>query len=268
MASPRNSNMSQALKKLVKQTLRHFDVVVTSSRNFNDNVQNTRASEDLRLLQALPEHQAGRLLRTLPKSQAQYRQDLFVLSELDFKRDGFFVEFGATNGVDINNTHLLEKEFGWNGILAEPARCWHSALRANRCCKIETNCVWRESDATVVFNEVDRADLSTIHAHSDDDDWRKVRKLGKTYEVTTISLNDMLVKHGAPSEIDYLSIDTEGSEFEILGAVDFDRFRFKVITCEHNYTPYREQIHALLTSKGYRRKLESFSQYDDWYVQA
>jgi FkbM family methyltransferase len=260
--------MSQALKQFVKQTLRHFDVVVTSSRNFNDNVKNSRASEDLRLLQALPEQHAAQLLKTLPKSKAQYRQDLFVLSELGFKRDGYFVEFGATNGVDINNTWLLEKEFGWNGILAEPARCWHEALRSNRRCKIETNCVWRETDATLVFNEVDRADLSTIHAHSNDDDWRKVRKLGKTYEVTTISLTDMLVKHGAPSKIDYLSIDTEGSEFEILSALDFDRFSFNVITCEHNYTPYREKIHTLLTSKGYRRKFESYSQYDDWYVKA
>ena len=119
-----------------------------------------------------------------------------------------------------------------------------------------------------MFNEVDRADLSTIDSHSNDDEWRNVRRLGKTYEVKTISLNDLLEKHGAPAEIDYLSIDTEGSELEILGAFDFDRYRIKIISCEHNYTPYRAQIHTLLTGKGYKRKLESFSHFDDWYVLA
>lgn len=45
-----------------------------------------------------------------------------MLSELDFKRDGFFVEFGATDGFQGGNTYLLEKEFGWRGIVGEPAR--------------------------------------------------------------------------------------------------------------------------------------------------
>jgi len=41
-----------------------------------------------------------------------------------------------------------------------------------------------------------------------------------------------------------------------------------VITCEHNFAPNREKIHALLTSQGYVRKLEEVSQFDDWYVTA
>ena len=56
------------------------------------------------------------------ESKSQYRQDLFVLSELEFKRDGFFVEFGATNGINGSNSFILEKNFGWKGILAEPAK--------------------------------------------------------------------------------------------------------------------------------------------------
>lgn len=48
--------------------------------------------------------------------KAQHLQDLFVLSELDYKTDGFFVEFGATDGLSISNTWLLEKYFNWKGI--------------------------------------------------------------------------------------------------------------------------------------------------------
>jgi hypothetical protein len=87
-----------------------------------------------------------------------------------------------------------------------------------------------------------------------------------TYNVETISLLDMLDKYNAPSIIDYMSIDTEGSEYEILKAFDFNRYKFKVISCEHNFTSARDSIHRLLESKGYERKYEHLSQWDDWYV--
>ena len=84
--------------------------------------------------------------------------------------------------------------------------------------------------------------------------------------VDTISLTDMLEKHKAPYLIDYLSIDTEGSEFDILASHDFSKYTFKVITVEHNYQPQRDLIHELLTKHGYVRKFEDISLQDDWYV--
>ena len=83
-----------------------------------------------------------------------------------------------------------------------------------------------------------------------------------------MSLADLARTHGAPRDIDYLSIDTEGSELEILASFDFDRHRFRVITCEHNFTATREPLHALLTAHGYVRTLEAISSVDDWYVAA
>jgi FkbM family methyltransferase len=189
-----------------------------------------------------------------------------VLTELDFKKNGYFVEFGATNGVDLSNSYLLEKEFEWTGILAEPAQCWHQELRENRSSHIETNCVWRDSKSTLNFNEVDSAELSTISTYSSSDNHSATRKNGKNYEVSTISLLDLLEKYNAPKQIDYLSIDTEGSEFEILSNFDFAKYQFNVITVEHNYTPIRGQIFNLLTSNGYKRKYIGLSKWDDWYV--
>jgi len=202
----------------------------------------------------------------LKKSKSQLRQDIFVLTELGFKRDGFFVEFGATNGIDLSNTYLMEKEFGWNGILAEPAKCWHAALKENRLAQIETKCVWSKSGINLSFNETDSAELSTIGSFSGSDSHRETRKQGKIYDVETISLNDLLTKFNAPREIDYLSIDTEGSEFDILSSFDFAKYHVKVITCEHNFTPLREELFQLLSSKGYVRKYEVLSGFDDWYV--
>jgi FkbM family methyltransferase len=200
------------------------------------------------------------------KSKSQLNQDMFVLAELGFKKDGYFVEFGATNGKDLSNTYMLEKEMNWTGIVAEPARTWHQDLQKNRNCLMDFNCVWSESGKTLEFNQVLEAELSTIDSFSDSDEHSKLREEGDKYNVNTISLMDLLKTHGAPKEIDYLSIDTEGSEFEILNAFDFDAYKIKVITCEHNFTPMREKILNLLLSKGYVRKYPEFSRFDDWYV--
>lgn len=230
--------------------------------------QNARAAADMEILMQLPNQNTSRLLKYLPDSKAHLRQDLFVLSHLDFKTNGFFVEFGATNGVTKSNTHLLEKEFGWTGILAEPARCWHEDLKKNRHCSIDTKCVWKNSGSNLIFNETQNAELSTINLFSEVDSHKEKRKRGTTYDVRTISLNDLLIKHNAPKEIDYLSIDTEGSEFEILGNFDFSKHSFKVITCEHNYTPMREKLFNLLSLMGYTRVYQQLSKCDDWYVRA
>lgn len=204
-------------------------------------------------------------------SKSELRQDLFVLSELGFKDNGFFVEFGATNGFDGSNTHLLETKFKWKGILAEAAKIWHSPLKKNRLCNIETDCVWRETGEILLFNEVNdekhAGALSTINNFTNSDIHSKTRNIeSNKYEVTTISLRDLLIKFNAPKEIDYLSIDTEGSEFEILNSFNFDEYDIKIITCEHNYTPNRAKTYSLLIKNGYEKKFSNYSLFDDWYV--
>lgn len=208
------------------------------------------------------------VIKNFNASKAQLFQDLFVLFTTNEKRGGYFVEFGATNGVTLSNSWLLEKSFGWNGILAEPARCWHADLRANRNCQIETNCVWDKSGERLEFNEVSLGELSTIKSFSESDGHFMDRKKGDVYVVETISLNELLEKHRAPSEIDYMSVDTEGSELTILDSFDFSQFDVRIITVEHNYTPAREKIHELLARNGYQRVFEKFSKWDDWYVKA
>ena len=83
------------------------------------------------------------------------------------------------------------------------------------------------------------------------------------YSVDSISLNDLLKKHDAPKNIDYLSVDTEGSVYEILSHFDFDAYNIKVITVEHDYSPTRQKIYKLMTQKGYQRKYLGFSKWDD-----
>jgi FkbM family methyltransferase len=200
------------------------------------------------------------------ESRSQLKQDIFVLIETGFKRNGFFVEFGATDGSDLSNTWLLEKDYGWDGILAEPATVWHEDLIKNGSAKIETDCVWKVSGEKLEFNITPIGEFSTVEEFSSTDKHKDARRDGKRFMVNTISLTDLLTKHNAPQQIDYLSIDTEGSEFDIINALDFGSFQVDVITIKHNYTSSRQKIYDLLVPKGYQRKYEGLSKFDDWYV--
>jgi FkbM family methyltransferase len=217
---------------------------------------------DLEFLKIVAPDARNQCFDLLDASKSQLRQDLFALAQSNFKTGGYFVEFGATDGVELNNTWLMETRFGWSGILAEPARGWHTDLKANRACAIDTRCVWKETGATLKFTEAPRGENSGISAFVKTS--RQVR--GTSYDVETISLQDLLTEHKAPEVIDFASIDTEGSEFEILNAFDFSRWRFRVMVIEHNFAPQRQNIHALLTQHGYRRVHEPVSRFDDWYL--
>lgn len=204
-------------------------------------------------------------LQRLPRSVAQLLQDLWVAYELGEQRDGYFVEFGAWDGAHHSNTLYLERELGWTGILAEPMRLAHTRLKARRAI-VDRRCVWVESGKTLLFNECDPPVHSTIDVYSYEDMHAESRRSGTRYEVETVSLNDLLTQHGAPRRIDYLSVDTEGSELDILRAFDFGAWDVRLISVEHNYTDRRQGLFELLTSKGFVRKFEALSRADDWYV--
>ena len=96
----------------------------------------------------------------------------------------------------------------------------------------------------------------------------KHRRSGRLVSVQTISLMDLLIKHEAPKHIDYMSVDTEGSEYEILNAFDFDAYSFGLVSVEHNYSGTRTKIQRLLENAGYRRIPTPLSRFDDWYIPA
>jgi FkbM family methyltransferase len=183
------------------------------------------------------------------------------------KEGGYFVDFGATDGIELSNSYLLEKSYKWNGIVAEPSRHFHQLLTRNRSCAVDLECVSDMTGQTVTFNEVSGSGLSSMAEYADSD-WHGDERRGSVqYDVRTVSLNDLLDRHGAPARIDYLSIDTEGSELAILSALDFESHLPLIITVEHNFVDEKRAAMAkLLERQGYRRRFETLSMFDDWYV--
>ena len=64
----------------------------------------------------------------------------------------------------------------------------------------------------------------------------------------------------------YISIDTEGSEYEILKVFNLDDYRPKLFTIEHNYTDNQSKIDELLISNGYVRIFKKLTAFDAWYI--
>ena len=119
---------------------------------------------------------------------------------------------------------------------------WPRKIRST----LEIRCVFSESFLTVknnknepiIYNGKDpEPGLSSLKIYADNGHWAsKVRiENSKKDIVETITLNDLLDFYNAPKEINYLSIDSEGSEFDILKNFDFSKRKINIISVEHNY---------------------------------
>ena len=206
-------------------------------------------------------------------SNSQLFQDLFVLYFLGMKREGKYLEFGASNGIELSNSFLLEKAYGWKGVLAEPSPQWQSQLKANRPkSQILNECIYSETGKIINFFVSKLGVLSTINEFRDSDiesmpDNAKSRNNdGYIVKVPTISLDDVFIKYFNGERIDYMSVDTEGSEFLILSNFNFDKYGPKIVTVEHNFTSSEKKLDILFEENNYKRIFAEYTQFDAWYV--
>ncbi len=255
--------------RLINSLLTHFDVRIVRNSRFKpaaDLLQRYRKEIVIMEMTQNPKMRSI-LLNLLNKSNSQTGQDLMALLLNDFKSDGYFVEIGATDGVGISNTLILAVEYQWKGILCEPGSFWKKDLIKNRPESIiETRCCWNKSGEFLEFLESDEKELSTIEKFSSSDNYRKIRKRGHKYIVETVSLEDLLLENSAPECIDFLSIDTEGSEFFILKDFPFDKYQFKFVVVEHNFGPHKTAILDIFIRAGYSLICEDISAQDYWFV--
>ena len=199
-------------------------------------------------------------------SESQLGQDIFALIAAEGKDAGYFVEIGAGDGVKLWNTYLLEL-CGWHGILCDPNPQYEGNLRAKRQAQIDSRCVWSESGLTVKLKQAGYLSSMEASVASDHHAKARVSASGGWFTATTISLVDLLNEHRAPHCIDFLSIDTEGSELDILSAFPWgERYQFRSIAVEHDYGENRSRIAKLLSKHGYIQVGSNVSQQDDWFT--
>lgn len=204
--------------------------------------------------------------RTTNYQKSQLRQDLFILFVTNFKQNGYFIEAGASDGIIFSNTFTLEKNFNWKGILIEPGTYWKELLSKNRTCHIGYKALWKEN-SSVLFNEIQNKPILSHISSVDSNSWMFDinQETKQQYIVPSITLIDVLNHYNAPNVIDYLSLDIEGSEYDVLSVFDFSKYDINIITVEHNYSPNREKIFNLLQDR-YTRVLTEVSGKEDWYI--
>lgn len=201
------------------------------------------------------------LLKSLKPTYSQYKQDLDIIKYLNYKQNGYFIDVGATDGIDISNTYLLEKKYDWNGICIEPQEFYYKDLIKNRDCHTDNSLLFSEKGKLFDFSLTNNGlagitDYIDAHHHA---------KNSKQTKKTTDTLNNLLIKFNAPRYIDYMSLDTEGSELEILKGIDFDKYKFGIMNIEHNNVePRRTDIRKFLENKGYKFYKEK--DVDDFYI--
>ena len=254
----------------IRKILRPVGVAITRPSTLENLVLSQRELARIKIfhnfLTSLRPDAVKSALRLLADSRSENFQDMMAMLILGETGDRFFVEFGATDGIQGSNSYMMEKAFGWSGILAEPARCWHAALGRNRAATISHKCVWNVGDIRLPFRETPDAGFSTLEALGDNNRHVSRRIRAELYEVETTTLLQLLYEHNAPKVIDYLSIDTEGSEFSIVERFDFGQYRPLIATIEHNYGPERIKMISLMSAHDYVRILPEFSAYDDWFI--
>ena len=205
--------------------------------------------------------------------KSQLYQDVFASFIVGKKFDKTFLEFGATDGLELSNSYMLETSEGWRGALSEPSPQWHNSLKKNRKdAKIITKCIWSQSGKKLDFFMSDVGALSTINDFVENDkdsmpsNTAERKKNGKIISVETISLNDVIKEFFSNKTPSYISVDTEGSEYEILKSFNFKTYRPTVFTIEHNFTSYQNQIDDLMKLHNYKRIFRQLTAFDGWYV--
>ena len=152
------------------------------------------------------------------------------------RKDGFFLEIGAFDGVTGSNCLHFEKFMGWDGVAAEPSRTQYKFLEKNRRCKTVNKAVGFSGDnvefvevveGPAMLSGVNSEDFAMTKTFLDNDDASRTI----TYNVETVSVMEMV---GDRSLVDFMSLDIEGAEMKVLESIDFDRVQMRVIAVENS----------------------------------
>lgn len=180
---------------------------------------------------------------------------------LDFfgqKRDGVFVEVGANDPVAGSQTWLLEQN-GWHGVLVEPQAALCEKLRLERINSkvFQVACSVPEKEGEALLHVGAHSGLSTLEKQIDSHGSQFVGT--ERVKVTTL---DRVLQSAGVARIDFLSLDVEGHEIEVMRGLDFEKFKPSLILIEDGVRDLSK--HRYLKSRGY--KLVKRTSLNNWYV--
>ena len=191
---------------------------------------------------------------------SQDKQDSYLETNV-FKgyKNGFYVDVGAHDGVSFNNTLYFEKNNNWTGINIEPIKSVFDKLVINRSDNINLNYAICNNDGETEFycntnyTEMISGIKDTFHSKHLERLERENKKMGSTTEVIKVNTRKLetIFDENKVSHIQYLSIDVEGAEFEVIKSINFDKVFIDVIGFENNYNDASIPIIEYLQNKNF-----------------
>ena len=191
---------------------------------------------------------------------SQDKQDQYLETHI-FKgyKNGVFMDIGAHDGKSINNTLYFEESINWTGVNVEPIKKVYNDLVVNRPNCININCAVCNNDGISEFicNKGYTEMISGIKDTFDPRHMQRLQRENRRYgstteiiEVETKKLETICDSHKI-SHINYLSIDVEGAEFEVIKSINFDKIYIDVIAFENNYNNASIPIIKYLEERNY-----------------
>ncbi|KAJ3220613.1 hypothetical protein HK099_004150 [Clydaea vesicula] len=183
--------------------------------------------------------------------KAQHGQDKYMYENFfhNLGRPGIFVEFGARNGIAQSNTYFFEKALGWKGLMVEVMEAEYKELVINRPGSLTVNGAICAKPGSIKFAV---SQIGGWHGIADDITKERKNQNAKIITVSCYTLNDVIEKSGF-RRIDWMSVDTEGSELSVLTAFDFTKVVIDYIQVEC-LTMEQEKMNGiiqLMESRGY-----------------
>ena len=220
-------------------------------------------------LESVLDHVLARLAGTAPEPpggvaeigiyKSQSSQDLF-LDRWVFRglEAGTFIDIGAHDGVTFSNSWFFEKMRRWQGVCVEPNPAVVKRLAVNRASRIIPCCVAAASGRVDFLQLSGFPEMLSGIVDAYDPEHKKrvddeLREHGGSSEVIRVEARtfDQIVAECGSSEIEYVSIDTEGSEDAILKSISFDRAFIHALTVECNYEAAKDAMVAFMGGEGF-----------------
>ena len=269
--------MRKLTKRIIKKfgySLNSIDTIQYLKHDFMSAIRNNYNSSspaEKSILNFFIAHLLSDIELNSPKSKSQLGQDFFALAATNQSSSKFFVEIGGGDPIIASNTYLLQENFGWSGIIVEPNPELVKKTIDIRCNDGKVSVYsFALSSKNGVENFLPSGMLGTFERFVGGDFHSKQRKkLKKSQGLISVETKtpQTFIEECKIKQIDFLSLDTEGSEWEIISNWPFELIRPTAICIEVNNRSSASDILQFLESKNYRNVLRNLSKYDLWFVQ-
>ena len=188
-------------------------------------------------------------------SRAQFGQDLWALEHHNHKRNGTYLEIGVHDGENANNTVMMDQEYGWSGVCVDP---FMNHMESRSCQKfyVALGSEPGEADFRYGGDNENHSVFAGLDKFATTDDNKMHKDAVSNFKMKKVPVRtpeDVFTEANLPSTIDYMSLDVEGAEMDILKSFPFDKYCVKYATIETNNDKEKEkEMEEFMTQRGYK----------------